>query len=121
MVDINLPARQKSRKIYIDGGGNLIIDFFLQFVKYKSDFVKEGGKMIWDNIRYYADKLGASITEVEAKAGIANGLIGRWKDAKRGPTIEYLTRVAKVLGVTVDQLINGESDERDHSQNGTTS
>lgn len=98
----------------------MIIDFFLPVVKYILDFQREGGKMIWDNIRYYADQLGMSITEVEAKAGIANGLIGRWKDAKRGPTIEYLKRVAKALGITVDQLINGESDERDHNQNGTT-
>ena len=54
-------------------------------------------------IKEKADSLGLNISQLEAKAGIANGTIGGWKNSK--PYAETLAKVAKVLGCTIDELM----------------
>ena len=54
-------------------------------------------------IKEKADLLGLNISQLEAKAGIANGTIGGWKNSK--PYAETLAKVAKVLGCTIDELM----------------
>lgn len=67
--------------------------------------------MIYDNIRRFADKKGISLTDVEAKAGIANGLIGKWRETV--PRVDSLRAVAKVLDVTVNDLIDEQTQQAD--------
>ena len=59
--------------------------------------------MIYDKVRFFADKQNMSLTEVESKAGIANGLIGKWRDTV--PRVDNLLAVARVLSITVNDLL----------------
>lgn len=59
--------------------------------------------MIYENIKFYAKKRGMSISEVERQADLARGHIYKWM--KHEPNIVSLKKVADVLGVTVNTLI----------------
>lgn len=58
---------------------------------------------IFDNISKRADEKGMSINALEEKAGIASGSIYKWKTVS--PTIRSISKVAAVLGCSVDDLI----------------
>lgn len=62
--------------------------------------------MIYDNIKSIADKKGLSIAEIEKRAKIGNGIIGKWKEAS--PTVDSLMKVARVLNVSVNTLVKGK-------------
>ncbi len=59
--------------------------------------------MIYENVKAIADKKGIIIYELEKKAGLGNGTIGRWNDVS--PSVENLSKVAKVLNVSINTLI----------------
>lgn len=59
--------------------------------------------MIYDNIKSIAEKKGMSIAEIEKKAQIGNGTIGRWRESF--PNVDSIVKVAKVLNVSVNTLI----------------
>lgn len=59
--------------------------------------------MIYENVKAIADKKGISIYELEKKAGLGNGTIGKWNDVS--PNVENLSKVAKVLNVSINTLI----------------
>ena len=59
--------------------------------------------MIYDNIKAIADKKGLSIAEIEKKASLGNGIIGKWRES--APNVDSLVKVAKVLNVSVNTLI----------------
>lgn len=61
--------------------------------------------IIYENVKALADEKGLSITALEKEAGVANGLIGKWRE--NSPQVDTLSKVAAVLGVTVDRLIYG--------------
>lgn len=61
--------------------------------------------MIYDNIKTLADKKGLSIAEIEKRAQIGNGIIGKWKESN--PNIDSLAKVAKVLNVSINTLVKG--------------
>jgi transcriptional regulator with XRE-family HTH domain len=63
--------------------------------------------MIYDNIKALADKKGISIAEVEKRAQIGNGIIGKWKESN--PNVDSLVKVAKVLNVSINTLVKGRS------------
>lgn len=54
-------------------------------------------------IREKAKALGLNISQLESKAGIANGTIGGWKNSK--PYAETLAKVANILDCTIDELL----------------
>ncbi len=56
-------------------------------------------------IKEKAKALGLNISQLESKAGIANGTIGKWNIKK--PYAETLQTGAGVLGCTVDELLIG--------------
>ena len=58
---------------------------------------------IYTKIKKICKEKKLSIAYVEAKAGISNGAIGKWK--KSSPNSQNLKAVADVLGVTVDELL----------------
>ena len=58
---------------------------------------------IFDNISKRVDEKGISINALEEKAGIASGSIYKWKTVS--PTIRSISKVAAVLGCSVDDLI----------------
>ena len=61
--------------------------------------------MIYEKVKELCKAQGKTIMQVEKEAGIANGVIGGWRDGI--PAIDTVAKVAEVLGVTVDNLIEG--------------
>lgn len=61
--------------------------------------------MIYDRIKQICREKGISVASVEKQAEISNGAISKWN--KASPTVESLQAVAKVLGVTLDKLVEG--------------
>ena len=61
--------------------------------------------MIYENIQRITKEKGISIGLVERECGLANGTIGKWRDAS--PSAINLKKVADYLGATVDSLLHG--------------
>ena len=63
-----------------------------------------------ENIKRCCEAQGLTIQQLEEKAQIAAGTIGRWgKDGKLMPSVDKVKRVADVLGTTVDELLKGKT------------
>lgn len=61
---------------------------------------------IYDKIKKICKEKGLSVTYVEKKAELGNGLIFKWNDSV--PSVANLKKVASILEVTVDELIGDE-------------
>lgn len=61
---------------------------------------------IYDKIKRICKEKGISVTYVEQKAELGNGLISKWNDSV--PNVANLKKVANILEVTVDELIGDE-------------
>lgn len=66
---------------------------------------------MFERIMELAAQKGLSVAALERKADIANGVICKWKSGGQGATIGSLVKVAKVLGVTVDDLLPKEDEQ----------
>ena len=60
--------------------------------------------MIYENVKKIAEEKGISISALEKKAGLGNGVISGWKTSS--PTVANLKSVADVLKVKVDKLLD---------------
>lgn len=60
--------------------------------------------MIYENVREICDKKGISITDLEKKANLGNGTIGKWKKGAM-PNMDSVISVAEALNVKVDKLL----------------
>lgn len=69
--------------------------------------MKGGSKLIYDKIKEICKERGISVSAVEKEAGLSNGAICKWNDSN--PTVDNLQAVARVLKVTVDDLLSEES------------
>lgn len=70
--------------------------------------------MIYTNIQRIAAQQGMKIKEVEAAAGIPENTMNRW--GKISPSVDKVASVAKVLGVTVEDLLE---DTEEQNNDGT--
>ncbi|HAT53944.1 MAG TPA: XRE family transcriptional regulator [Lactobacillus sp.] len=61
---------------------------------------------IYDQVKQLAKKRGISLQNLAIKAGLGINSIYSWQ--KKDPSISRLTRVAEVLGVSVDSLLSKE-------------
>ena len=59
--------------------------------------------MLYDKIKDACISKGISIRELEIKAKIGNGTIGRWNVSS--PTLKSLVSVAKILECNVEDLL----------------
>lgn len=59
--------------------------------------------MVYDNIKTLSTKKKISITELEKKAGLGRGAIGKWRTFS--PTVSNLQKVADALGVPLSTLL----------------
>lgn len=66
--------------------------------------------MIYQNIKSIADSKGISIRRIEQDVGIVLGSIYHWNDVK--PSVDKVAKVAKYLGVTVEELLGNDSQRR---------
>lgn len=60
---------------------------------------------MYDKVKAIADKKNMSIAAVEQKAGLSNGTIGKWRDAKNGIRFESIRAVAGALEVDIKELM----------------
>lgn len=60
--------------------------------------------MIYENVKAIAERKGMTIAELERKAILANGAIGKWRTSS--PNVDSLRRVAEILEVSVDKLLS---------------
>lgn len=58
---------------------------------------------IFDKISKLASEKGMSINSLEEKAGVSTGSVYKWNTVS--PTVKNLSKVADVLGCTVDDLL----------------
>ena len=64
-------------------------------------------KRLFDNISYMLKKSGKKIGELETEAGVSSGYISRTsKDNNTKPGIDFILKVAAILNVSVDTLLN---------------
>lgn len=56
-----------------------------------------------ETIRKKAAELNLNLTQLEEKAGVANGVIGKWKTSS--PNIDTLQKVARVLKCPLEELL----------------
>ena len=61
--------------------------------------------MIYDNVKTIASQKNMSIAELEKRAELSNGTIGKWRDSN--PNVESLIKVAKALNVSISTLTKG--------------
>lgn len=59
--------------------------------------------MIYENILEIAQEKQLSLRQIEIKAGLSVGAIGKWKT--RSPQVDNLMAVAKVLNVPINKLL----------------
>lgn len=59
--------------------------------------------MVYDNIKKISEKRNIPITEIERRAGLGRGAIGKWRTFS--PTISNLQKVADALGVSIKTLL----------------
>ena len=64
--------------------------------------------MIYKNVMKAAKAKGYSASTLEKAAGIANGTIRRWQWEGCGATVKTISKIAKVLELSVDELIKEE-------------
>lgn len=57
----------------------------------------------YDAVKAAAEAAGTSVNNVEEKAGLAKGTIGKWK--KGEPRIGSLEKVARVLNADINELV----------------
>ena len=62
-----------------------------------------------ERIKELANAEGISLPALEAELGFGNGTIVKWD--KSTPNAEKLNTVAKYFGVTMDYLLNGETEK----------
>lgn len=63
--------------------------------------------MIFNIIKRLCAERNISISQLEKEAGLGNGTISGWKESM--PRIDSLQAVARVLKVSVDDLLSEES------------
>lgn len=65
-----------------------------------------------DKISYLVRRQGESISSMEKKAGLSNGIVRRWAK-NTSPTLEQLSKLCNYLGVTLDEIIDGQKHSKD--------
>ncbi|GEO70492.1 helix-turn-helix domain-containing protein [Levilactobacillus acidifarinae] len=61
---------------------------------------------IYQRIQKLAKLRGTSIYRIEHDAGLANGIIYKWKNSN--PNFDSITKVANALGVSIEYFTKGD-------------
>ena len=65
--------------------------------------------MIGKRVQQLRKEKGMSLTELAERAGVAKSYISKLeRDIQKNPSIEFLEKIATVLNVTMNRLINSE-------------
>lgn len=63
--------------------------------------------MFFDKVKSLAAERGMSYNKLEQEAGLARNSICKWTSST--PSVDKVAAVAKVLGVTIDELMKEEA------------
>lgn len=66
--------------------------------------------MLFNKIKQLCEEKGISIYRLEKEVGLSKGAISKWGESE--PAASKLYAVAKLLGTTVEKLLENESFER---------
>jgi transcriptional regulator with XRE-family HTH domain len=58
---------------------------------------------IYESIAFLAQEKGYSIAELEDKAGLGNGTVGKWRS--KSPSLSSLKKIATTLETTVSDIL----------------
>ena len=61
---------------------------------------------LYDKVKLLADSKKITIQELEKRAGLANGTIGKWRDSSAN--FSSMAKVAGILGVSLDIFVSKE-------------
>lgn len=61
--------------------------------------------MLYDRIKELCESQGMSVAELERRAGLGNGTIGKWKTVSAN--LDSLAKVSTILNTTVSELLDG--------------
>ncbi|MDZ5713497.1 MULTISPECIES: helix-turn-helix domain-containing protein [Jeotgalibacillus] len=69
--------------------------------------------MIGDRVKALRKEKKMSLTELAEQAGVAKSYISSLeRNLQKNPSIQFLEKIAPVLGVTVNSLLDPDSDEK---------
>lgn len=71
--------------------------------------------MLFDKIRALAEEKGISIYRLEKEAELSKSSICKWND--NIPSVDKIQKVAKLLGVTVDSLLEEKETGKSENRN----
>lgn len=71
--------------------------------------MKEGEKLLYDNVKALCEKKGISVWKMEKELGFSNASICKWNENE--PGIRKVKKVADYLGVTLEELLEDEKGE----------
>lgn len=60
------------------------------------------------NLRYIRERNGLTQAELAEKVGVSQGAVSGYEKGSLRPTIDVCAKLAKALGVTMDELMHGE-------------
>ncbi|MFC0469819.1 helix-turn-helix domain-containing protein [Halalkalibacter kiskunsagensis] len=71
--------------------------------------------MIGENVKKYRLEKGLSMSELAERAGVAKSYVSSIeRNIQTNPSIQFLEKVAVVLGVSVEALLSEKSESDDH-------
>lgn len=60
-------------------------------------------------LRFFREKNNLTQKELSLKIGVEQNTVSQWESGERLPRADKLPQLAKILGCTVDDLLNDES------------
>ncbi|MEG0830665.1 MAG: helix-turn-helix transcriptional regulator [Anaerovoracaceae bacterium] len=70
----------------------------------------DNSERIYDNVKAICSKKGVSVRKMESKAGLSNGTVSKWNEVS--PTVDNLSSVAEVLGVSITTLRKAKNENQ---------
>lgn len=62
--------------------------------------------MLYEKVKRIAKEKKVALTKIERAAGMSSNSLHKWKSST--PSVDKVAAVAKVLGVTIDELMKEE-------------
>ncbi len=69
---------------------------------------------IYDTYAKYRDERGMTDYRVCQLTGIETGTMSNWKMGRYTPKVDKLVKIARVFGITLDELLFGKDEKGDH-------
>lgn len=60
------------------------------------------------NLRYIREREGLTQAELSEKTGISQAALSNYENGKDRPSVDSCAKLAKALGVSIDDLVHGE-------------